>query len=229
VAEVEAVLLVQQLIRANSWIVLFKIFDNSSVMVTSPRPGYPLLFLAALLVSTLPLAAQDAFPPTTMARQDAAAYLKPLNKRDVVKLKTIAGDFASNQAAAIGKYSGHRITVIGNVSHLSKGHGDNKVLVVTLQDANASLPAVKGEFLFGSIPDNSEIQISSDGSLATLIQRDGSGNILSQNPYVSVDQTVAIKGDYKEVKVGDIILTGCKLIPKERLHELRNELKASQG
>ena len=186
----------------------------------------PLLFLAIILMPVASCMAQD-FPVSTTARQDAAAYLKPLNKRGVVRLKTIAGDFATNQVASIGKYSGNRITVIGRISHLSQGQSENKVLVVTLQDAGVSLPAVKAEFLPGSIPENSSIQISQDGSTANLIRRDRTGNILGSSPYLSVDQTVGIKGDYKEVRVGDIVLTACKLIPKERLHELRNDLKNS--
>jgi len=185
--------------------------------------------LPSILVFPSTLPAQVAFPASPLARQDAAGYLQPLNKSGVVKYKVIASDFATNQAAAIGKYTGHRITVIGRVSHLSKGHGENKILVVTIQDASASLPAVKGEFRYGSIPDNSEVQISADKSVATLISRDGSGNIVSQSPFLSLDQTVAIKGDFSEVSVGDIVLTGCKIIPKERLPELRNELKSSQG
>jgi hypothetical protein len=108
------------------------------------------------------------------------------------------------------------LTVIGRVSSLSNGNSENKVLVVTLQGASGNLPAVKADFLYGSIPDNSEIQISSDGSAATIVHRDRSGNILSQGTYLSIDQKVAIKGTFKEVKVGDIVLTACKLVPKDR-------------
>ena len=188
-----------------------------------------LLLLSLILGSIVPLPAQDVLPPTTMATQEATAYLKPLNKRGVVHYKTIATDFNTNQVAAIGKYAGKRITVIGRVAHLSQGESENKALVVTLQDASASLPAVKGIILAGSIPQNSEIQVSPDGSTATMVNRDGSGNIVSQNTYLTVDQTVGIKGDYKELKVGDIVLTDCKIIPKDRLHELRNELKKNQN
>jgi hypothetical protein len=190
---------------------------------------HKLLILSLILASVPPLVAQDVLPPTSLAKQDAAAYLKPLNQRGVVRLKTIAGDFSTNQVAAIGKYAGHMITVIGRVAHISQGESENKVLVVTLQDPSASLPAVKGEFLPGSIPENSEIQVSEDGSTATIVHRNARGVILKQDTYLSVDQTVAIKGNYKELKVGDIILTDCKLIPKERLHELRDGLKKSQG
>ena len=187
---------------------------------------FPQVFLAIAVLPLASVLAQD-FPVSTIARQDAAAYLKPLNKRGVVRLKTIAGDFATNQVAAIGKYSGHRITVIGRISHLSQGESENKVLVVTLQDAGASLPAVKAEFLPDSIPEHSSIQISSDGYTANLLRRDRSGNILGNTLYLSVDQMVGIKGDYKEIKVGDVVLTACKIIPKERLHELRADLKKS--
>ncbi len=188
-----------------------------------------ILALSLTLASLSPLVAQDVLPPTSLAKQDAAAYLKPLNKRGVVRLKTIAGDFSTNQVAAIGKYAGHRITVIGRVAHLSQGESENKALVVTLQDPSASLPAVKGVFLPGSVPQNSEIQVSEDGSTATIVHRNAKGKILAQNTYLSVDQIVAIKGDYKELKVGDIVLTDCKLIPKERLHELRDDLKKNKN
>lgn len=185
------------------------------------------LFSSLIVCAVATISAQDLSAPSVIAKQDAAAYLKPLNKRGVVRFKTIAGDFATNQVAAIGKYSGHRITVIGRVAHLGNGNSENKVLVVTLQDSAASLPAVKAQFLAGTIPVNSEIQITPDGSMATLLRRDSKGDILSQNTFLTADQTVAIKGNYKELKSGDIILTDCKIIPKERLHELRDDLQKS--
>lgn len=176
-----------------------------------------LLVLPVLMVQTM---AQNSFPTTQIAQNDAAAYLKPFPASGVVPLAVIAGDFASNETAAIGKYNGQRITVIGRVASISQGSSENKVLVVTLQDAAASQPAVKGEFLFGSLPENSEIQVSSNGSMATLVRRDRAGVILSQEPYLSVDQRVGLKGDFKELKVGDIVLTACKLLPKGKLHEI---------
>ena len=182
-----------------------------------------LLVLPVLMVPVLmvPVLAQNNFPTTVIAQKDAAAYLKPFPASGVVPLAVIAGDFASNETAAIGKYNGQRITVIGRVAAISQGSSENKVMVVTLQDAAASQPAVKGEFLFGSFPENSEIQVSSDGSMATLVRRDRAGVILSQEPYLSVDQQVGLKGDFKELKVGDIVLTACKLVPKEKLHEIK--------
>ena len=69
---------------------------------------------------------------------------------------------------------------------------------------------------------NSEIQISQDGSTAVLIHRDRTGNILSQNPYLFVGQRVGIKGDFKELKVGEIVLTACKLLTKAKLHALES-------
>ena len=182
-------------------------------MATIPK----LLSFLLCFCSVVPLLAQDASQP-----------LKPLNQRGVVKLKTIAGDFATNEVAAIAKYSGHRITVIGRVAHLSQGSSENKVLVVTLQDATASLPAVKGDFLSDSIPEHSGIEVSQDGSCATLVRRDSAGRILSQNTFLNADSIIGLKGNYKELKVGDVILTDCKIIPKERLHELRDELAKKQ-
>lgn len=182
-------------------------------------PTRSLLLLVPFLM-TQAIAQNNNFPTTQIAQKDAAAYLKPLPASGVVPLAVIAGDFASNESAAVGKYNGQRITVIGRVAAISKSSSENKVMEVTLQDAAASQPAVKGEFLYGSIPANSEIQISSDGSMATLIRRDRSGVILSQDPYLSVDQRVGLKGDFKEIKVGDIVLTACKLVPKGKLHEL---------
>lgn len=184
----------------------------------TPNRLLPFLLLTLAAVS---LSAQnDLYAPTKIARLDASAYLKPLPANGVVPLSVIAGDFATNAAAAMGKYSNQRITVVGRVSALSQGSSENKVLVVTMQDAGANLPAVKGDFLYGSIPQNSEIQVSSDGMQAFLVRRDRSGNILGQEPYLSVDQRVGIKGDFKEQKVSDIVLTACKLVPKERLREL---------
>lgn len=155
---------------------------------------------------------------------DAAAYLKPLPQNGVVAYATIAGDFATNQVAASGKYGGRRITVIGPIASLSPSSSENKVLVVTLQDPSASLPAVKCSFLFGSIPQNSSIEVSGDGSQAMLVRRDRSGNILGREAYLSVGQKVAIKGDFKELKVGDVVLTACTLLSKERRKELESQL-----
>lgn len=176
----------------------------------------PRIVLSLLIALAAPLAAQNIYAPTKIARMDAASYLQPLAKDGVVPFKTIAGDFASNENAATGKYAGRRITVIGRVASLTNGNSENKVLVVTLQDASATLPVVKCNFLFGSIPENSSIEISSDGSEAFLLRRDRSGNILGRQSYLSVGQKVAIKGDFKELKVGDIVLTGCKLLSSEK-------------
>lgn len=179
-----------------------------------------IILVAALLLSLSPLIAQETFAPTKIAKMDAASYLKPLPANGVVPLAVIAGDFATNETAATGKYSGQRITVIGRISALKKSSSENKAFVVTLQDAAASQPAVKCEFLADSIPVNSEIQVSEDGGQISILQRDGMGNILGQKPYLSVDQKVGIKGDFKELKVGDIVLTACKMVSKEKLKEL---------
>jgi len=113
--------------------------------------------------------------------------------------------------AASGKYSKRRITVLGRIASLRKGHGYNKALVVTLQDRSASLPAVKAEFLSGSIPENSEFDVSGEGGQATLLRRDRYGMILSRTPYLSVGQKVEISGFVKGLDVGDIVLSDCRL------------------
>ena len=185
-------------------------------MFTTPR----IILAATLLLPISPLVAQETFAPTKIATMEAASTLKPLPDNGVVPLAVIAGDFAANGDAAMGKYSGQRITVIGRISALKKSSSENKVLVVTMQDASASLPAVKCDFLYGSIPQNSEIQVSDDGFQAFILRRDRMGNILSQDPYLSVDQRVGIKGDFKGNKGGDIVLTACKLDSKEKVKEL---------
>jgi len=194
----------------HGWLFLSKAADRVKTMKS------PLILLLLTLSLVAPLAAQDTFAPSKIAQMDAASYLQPLPNNRVVPLNTIAGDFAKNGTAASGKYSNQRITVIGRVSALSNGNSENKVLVVTLQDASASLPAVKCNFLFGSVPQNSSIEVSGDGSQAFLIRRDRSGMILGREPYLSVDQKVAIKGDFKDLKVGDIVLTACKLLSSEQ-------------
>ena len=185
-------------------------------MFTTPR----ITLVATLLLPISALFAQQNYAPTKIASMDAASYLKPLPADGVVPLAVIAGDFAANGEAAMGKYSGQRITVIGRISALKKSSSENKVLVVTMQDASASLPAVKCDFLYGSIPQNSEIQVSDDGFQAFILRRDRMGNILSQDPYLSVDQRVGIKGVFKGNKGGDIVLTACKLDSKEKVKEL---------
>jgi hypothetical protein len=183
----------------------------------------PRNILPLLLSLAAPLAAQDIFAPTETARMEAASSLQPLPKNRVVTLKTISGDFAANPVAAVGKYGGRRIAVVGRVSALKKSGGENKALVVTMQDASAALPAVKCGFLAGSFPENSSIEISSDGSQAFLVRRDRSGNILGRETYLSVGQKVAIRGDYKEVKVGDVVLTACELLPKAQRKMIQEE------
>jgi hypothetical protein len=174
-----------------------------------------LLTVLLLPLASVPLLAQDSFPVSKAEKMESSS-LKPIPSSGVVPLQVIAGDFAADQNAAVGKYSGRRITVVGRVSAVSNPSSENKVLTVTLQDASASLPAVKAEFLYGSIPVNSEIQVDDNGVVANIVRRDRSGSILSQEPYISVGQKVAIKGDFKEMKVGDIILTACKKVPKPR-------------
>ena len=185
--------------------------DGRMKVVKSPRV---ILLLTFSLVA--PLAAQDTYAPSKIVRMDAASYLQALPKDGVVSLKTIAGDFASNEEAATGKYADRRLTVIGRISALDNGDSENKVLVVTLQDASASLPSVKCNFLFGAIPQNSSIEVSGDGSQAFLVRRDRNGNILGRTSYLSVGQKVAIRGDFKELKIGDIIMTACKLLSSQK-------------
>jgi len=194
--------------------------DKWRGMSVSPRTNPLVLLACGSLALSQGLVAQGVFGPTTPQRQEARQNLKPLPENRVVSYKTIAGDFSSDQQAALGKYGGRRITVIGRVAALSQGSSENKILVVTLQDPSASLPAVKAQFLLGSIPENSELEISSDGSQATLLKRDRSGMILGREPYLSLDQRVGIKGSFKEIKVGDIVLGDCQLLPKTKLREI---------
>ena len=157
------------------------------------------------------LKAQDTFAPTGSSVMEANSVLSPFPKDGIVPLKTIAGDFFTNAVAATGKYSGRRITVSGRIQSLQKGHGYSKALIVTLQGRTASLPAVKAEFLSGSLPENSELDVSGEGGEATLLRRDRYGMILSRTPYLSVGQKVEISGSFKDLNVGDIVLTDCKL------------------
>jgi len=180
--------------------------------------SYRFIVVLLSLVATLS-AQQEVLPVSSAARIDAKAYLAPLPSDGVVSLKTISSDFATNQNAAAGKYSGKRITVIGRISHLGKGHGENKVMIVKLQNRTASLPAVRAEFLYGALPQNSELEINGDGTSATLIRRDRIGMILSREPYLSMGQKVGIKGNFNGLNVGDIVLTNCKVIPKEKLRQ----------
>jgi len=183
----------------------------------------PRIVLLLILSLAAPLLAQDTYAPSRIARMDAASYLQPFPKDGVVSLKTIAGDFASNEEAATGKYADRRITVIGRISALNNGDSENKALVVTLQDASASLPSVKCNFLFGAIPENSAIEVSGDGSQAFLVRRDRNGNILGRTSYLSVGQKVAIRGDFKELKVGNIVLTACKLLSSQKRKMLESD------
>lgn len=173
--------------------------------------------LIGSFMTLLSMDAQDVYTPSKTALMDAASYLQPLPREGVVAYKTIAGDFAANQSAACGKYGGRRITVVGRVAALSPSSGENKVLVVRLQGAKADLPAVKCDFLFGAIPQNSSIEVSGDGSQAFLLRRDRSGQILGRDVYLSVGQKVAIKGEFKGQSVGDIVLTACKLEGSDRV------------
>lgn len=177
-------------------------------MTIAPRT---LLVLALLLPAAALRADNELYAPTKAARLEAEAYLAPFPKGGVVPYKVIAGDFAQNQTAAIGKYSGRRVAVEGRISGIKKSGGENKIFVVTLRDSSGNLPAVKADFLFGSLPENSEIQVNDDGSQAQLVRRDRSGTILSQDPYLLVGQKVTIKGEFKQLRAGEIVLTACEL------------------
>jgi len=180
-----------------------------------------LLPMLGIALAVNPVAAQqNIYAPSRTAQLDAASVLEALPKDRVVSYKTIAGDFAKDETAASGKYGNRRFTVIGRISSLNNGNSENKALVVTMQDAAANLPAVKCNFLADAIPPNSSIEVSSDGSQVSLVRRDESGNIRGRDVYLSVGQKVAIKGDFKELKVGDIVLTACKLDSHAKLKEL---------
>ena len=178
------------------------------------------LMLPFLAISLQGQGVQGTFAPTTIARQEAEATMKPLPENGVVMLKTIAGDFASNAVAASAKYSGHRITVVGRIAAVEKGSGEDTALVVTMQDPSEHLPAVKAKFLSGAIPQNSEIDISEDGSQAVLLKRDRRGMILGRRPYLSVDQRIRVRGDLKELQVGDIVLTDCSLASRTKPRDM---------
>lgn len=169
------------------------------------------LYVVGIPLGSGQLKAQDTFAPTGSSVMEANSVLSPFPKDGIVPLKTIAGDFFTNAVAATGKYSGRRITVSGRIQSLRKGHGYSKALIVTLQGRTASLPAVKAEFLSGSLPENSELDVSGEGGEATLLRRDRYGMILSRTPYLSVGQKVEISGSFKDLNVGDIVLTDCKL------------------
>jgi hypothetical protein len=160
-----------------------------------------------------------------LAQDNQPAPLIPLPANGLVSLETITGDFRNSPDAATNKYQGNLLIVYGRVGQLKTPGGENphSVLDVYLQDEKNASPDVKAVFQQDALPENTSLDVSGDGSQAILFVRRGNDVIRRQEPFITVNQQIAVQGSFKELMAGDIKLENCTLVSPERLRELMQE------
>ncbi|MBU3666135.1 MAG: hypothetical protein FGM15_09725 [Chthoniobacterales bacterium] len=130
-----------------------------------------------------------------------------------VDWKTLAAEFAQDQAAATAKYQGKLITVTGPVASIAAGDMtvDDPSVAVILSSADGPGPDVKCLFQNEDLPVGTEIYVTGDGSEAILRKKDSAGNLTSSEPLVDVGQQIVATGSFLSYDGGDIVLQHCRL------------------
>lgn len=151
------------------------------------------------------------------------AQLAPLPPDGFVTLAQVMSDFSSQPEAATQKYNGQRILVYGRVGQIAQSQdADGNPLEVYLQQADNTTPDVKCVFTLSDLPgwsQNSTVQISEDGSQASLFHRGRDGNAKDSTAYVTVGQTIGVHGTFDSFVAGDVVLKDCKKVRPEKLME----------
>lgn len=166
-----------------------------------------------LLCAALTVHAQDAAP--------SPAALKPLSVSGFVTLDEIVSDFRNSPDAALQKYGGQQVIVYGRVGQLTSPDDADGALVVYLQQFNNTTPDVKAIFNMDNIPQHSSIEVSSDGTQATLSHRTRRTDEINANhAWISVDERIGIKGGFSGFVAGDIVIKDCRRVEKKHLEQL---------
>ena len=169
-------------------------------------------FLFILLVSfSVPLIAQNAQPVSAMSRLGDLPKIAPLPPSGIVSIETLRQDFTTDPTAARQKYENKRIKVLGIVSIIESGSADVP-LIVTLMDPAKSEACVKAEFLLGSLPTHSDLEINVDGASAVLLNRKKDKKTkatFERSIFIKKNQQLAVEGCYKIINSGDVVLSDC--------------------
>lgn len=154
--------------------------------------SWAMKFLLLLLFTASFAAAQDAAP---------------------VDWKTIAAEFASDQAAAEAKYQGRMVTVTGPVSAVAGGDMtlDSPSVAVTLSSEDGPGPDVKCLFENEDLEPGAQLSVDGDGSEVLIKKVDGTGYVTGSRPFVQTGQQITVTGSYVEYSAGDIVLRHCRL------------------
>jgi hypothetical protein len=172
------------------------------------------LFPLALLVKATGLFAQTA-------------QLTPLPPDGFVTLAQVVSDFSSQPEAALQKYNGQRILVYGRVGQIAQSQDSaGNPLQVFLQQANNNTPDVKCIFTLSDLPgwtQDATIQISEDGSQASVSRRGRDGNVKDESAYFTVGENVGVHGTFDNFVAGDVVLKDCKKLRPEKLMEVLKE------
>jgi hypothetical protein len=168
----------------------------------------------ALLVTATSLLAQTA-------------PLTPLPPDGFVTLAQVISDFSSQPEVATQKYNGQRILVYGRVGQIAQSQDSaGNPLQVFLQQANNTTPDVKCTFTLAELPgwtQDSTIQISEDGSQASVFRRGRDGEAKDAKAYVTVGENIGVHGTFEGFIAGDVSLKDCKKVPTEKLMPVLKE------
>jgi len=155
------------------------------------------------------------------------AQLAPLPPDGFVTLAQVVSDFSSQPEAATQKYNGQRILVYGRVGQIAQSQDSSgNPLQVFLQLANNNTPDVKCVFTLADLPgwsQNSTIQVSEDGSQASVSRRGGDGVVKDETAYVTVGQNIGVRGTFDSFIAGDVVLKDCKKERPEKMDEVLKE------
>jgi hypothetical protein len=151
------------------------------------------------------------------------SQLAPLPPDGFVTLEQIVQEFASQPDAALQKYNGMRLCVYGRVGKVAQADDEqDDPLAVYMQLASQTTPDVKAYFESEEIP-SGVVQVSEDGSKASVFHRDWAGNLSQEQSLVVVGENAAIRGTFDRFLVGDIILKDSFKLSPEALAQKLSE------
>lgn len=153
--------------------------------------------------------------------------LAPLPPDGFVTLQQIVNDFATQPDAALQKYNGMRLLVYGRVGQLEQSDdSEGNPLTAYLQIPNNPTPDVKCVFTPADVPagyQDAQVQISEDGTQASIFHRNFQGNLTRERPFLTTGQNIGVHGTFDNFVAGDIILKDCRRVGPERMMQILQE------
>jgi hypothetical protein len=152
------------------------------------------------------------------------ATLAPLPPDGFVTLEQVVSDFSTQPEAALRKYNGQRLLVYGRVGQIAQSQDSaGNPLQVFLQLANNPTPDVKCVFPLAELPgwtQDATVQVSEDGSQASVFRRGRDGNVKDDTAFVTVGERIGVRGTFDNFVAGDVVLKDCKKEHPEKLMEV---------